>query len=335
MLTLGDTKDPNNRLDQIAGACVDSAEFLSLVNSASRRASNRGDFNNTVVHIYVCVYQGCVVWPRYVKQVRRINVCNHAIPIHNSWYQFLPANQQQCGWGQWRGPDLSFTFSGQTSVVQDIQGDGRYVRAYARNNSDYGKTVTIFGVDNNGWPLQHDDGTGHMVPGAVITLANPFGSTNVMVRSIDYTIKDATQDFVDLYAYNATTNLLEELAHYSPGETTPTYTRSRLVVNWPSCTPGATPSCCGQKRGVLAAVKLRYIPAIYNTDLILIDNVDALRKMILSIKAEEAGNFQMAKQWEADAIHELNRDIEDNSPDTVFAAADNTLGPSTRNNSCF
>lgn len=336
MLTLGDCKNPDNRIDQITGSCGNTVEFLSLINSASRRGSNRGDFNNTFVPIYVCVYQGCVVWPRYVKQVRRINVCSHALPIHNSWYQFLPANQQQCGWGQWRGPEVGFSFNGQTSVLQDILGDGRYVRAYARNPADFGKTVTIFGIDNDGWPLKHDDGSGNLVPGQVITLADPFGSTSTTVRRIDYVVKDETQDFVDVYAYNPATDLLEELAHYAPGETTPTYTRSKLGITWPtSCTPGATPNCCGTKRGILAMVKLRYIPAKYDTDLILIDNVDALKKMIMSIKAEEAGNFQQAKQWETDAIHELNRDLEDNNPDDTFAATDNTLGPYTRANACF
>jgi hypothetical protein len=336
MLTLSDTYDPNTRIDQITGKCARTVEWISLINTASRRLANRGDWNNTVVPIYICVMNGCVVWPRYVKQIRRINVCSHAIPIHNSWYKFLSAYQSDCGWQGWRGAEVGFSFDGQTAVVQDVMGDGRYIRAYARNAVDFGKTLTIFGIDNDGQPLAHKDADGNWVPGAVITLADPYGSTNTYVRRIDYVTKDVTQQIVDVFAYNASTDLLEEVAHYDPGEVTPTYTKSKLNMAWPTCCTGTvTPNCCGTRRGILAMVKLRYIPAAFDTDLILIDNVDALRKMIMSIKAEEAGDFTARQQWEADAVHEMNRDLEDNSPDENFSVADNTIGSRVRCNQVF
>ena len=338
MLTLGDVQVPTGPIARVAAYCPTSAEFISLINQAQRKLLRRGDWSGTVVPIYVCVANGCVVWPRYVQEVRRINMCNRTIPVRNLWYEFLERGNR-CLWSNWLlWPQSKLEDRGRTSVFQDIQGDGRTVRAYARCQADLGKTVTIFGLDNNGQILQTNNGDGTWSLGVVLVLQTPFASTSTFVRSIDYVLKDATQCPVDLYAYNATTNLLEDLAHYEPSETRPSYSKTRLLSHFPTCGTGTfipPQGCCGTTRSVVALVKLRFIEAQVPTDLLILDNEDALQMMVQSLKLREKNDYAAARALENEAVFELNRQLENDSPDDTFSVEDDTLGPHVWSNQAF
>lgn len=330
-------------IQRAAVYCNTSPEFRDLTNQAQRRLMRRGDWIGSAVPIYVCVYNGCVVWPRYVQAVRKIMFCNHHVPVENLWYRFMEGICDRGGmawwgntmWGPWGVPQGFLQQSGKTSVFQDIQGDGRLVRAYARCPQDLGSTVTIFGTDNNGQPLHTNNGDGTYSNGVKLVLQKPFASTPMFVRSIDYVLKDPTQCIVDLYAYNAATDLLEDLAHYDPTETRPDYERNRLSIPTPPCGLGGVAPPSSGKRGVVALVKLKYFPAQFPTDLIFIDNLDALQFEIRSIKAGDAGKIAEKQEWEVAAIEALNRDIENQSPDTQFASINNVFGGRDFSNHCF
>jgi hypothetical protein len=326
-LTLADCRNAPG-LKRIAQTCSTNDEFADLVNEATRRLMRRGDWQGDIARIFVCVRSGCCVFPRYVQAVRKINICNRAMSVRNMWYDFLPSNQHQCQqWtGAW-GPTANLTDHGRTSVFQDVQGDGRLIRAYPRCLNDIGKQITFFGMDNNGQPLMERNSNNDWVSGVTVTIGNPFGSTSVFVRSIDYAIKQPTQCMVDVYGYNATTNLLEDIAHYEPSETNPSYERTQIQGFFGNpCTAAATPNCCGTLRGVVALVKLKFIPAIADTDLVLIENLDAIKAMIQAIRFGEAGDLANARSFETVAIEVLNRDQENNSPDSEFTVANNVLG---------
>src|SRR5258707_15264722 len=82
MLTLLDCQNSPG-LKRIAGACSTTQDFTDLVNEAARRLMRRGDRFDTAIPIFVCVNNGCLVMPRYVQQIRRINFCNHEIKVRN------------------------------------------------------------------------------------------------------------------------------------------------------------------------------------------------------------------------------------------------------------
>jgi hypothetical protein len=344
MLSLRDTRN-NPGIKRVLARCSNTQQAIDLINEGARRLMRRGDWLETVVPVFVCVYNGCVVMPRYVQQVRKMNVCNRAVSVHNNWFEFLAYNQNYCGWGQWLngwlGQQCGMNAEGSTSVFQDVQGEGRTIRAYARCNEDYGKTMRIFGKDNNGQDLiTQDPVTGTITQGALITLDTPFGSTASFVRSIDYVTRETTTCPVDVYAYNASTDLLEDVAHYQPSETTPTYARYKLNVSWPQTAQGCSTSavqanCCTARRGVVIMAKLRFIDAATDDDLVLVPCVDALKLMIMAINREDAYDRQGARDLERDAIEVMNRELENNSPDDQFSAGVNTLGPDVWTNRCF
>lgn len=334
MLTFGDVK-ASPEIRAVISFCPDSADFAAVINQVTRKLARRGDWAGTVVPIYVCVYNGCVTWPRYVGSVRKINLCRREVDVKNLWYDFLFGERgRECHWASMMGASCTMVQTGKTSVFQDIQGEGRTVRAYPRCQVDIGKTVTIYGQDNNGQDLMQRDANNNWIAGMTITLASPYGSTSTFVRHIDYVLKDQTQCPVNLFAYNATTDLLEDLAQYDPSETRPSYQRTRLG-GMGMGGGGCQTTCCGRKNPVLALVKLKFIPVIADTDLVLIDNLDALVLEIQANKAREAGDIASMRAFQADAIAELNRDLEDQSPEDEFSATNNVFGGRTFSQTCF
>lgn len=311
LLTLGEAR--NSALRNIAGACSNSPEFLSLLNEATRRLMRRGDWDGTVVRIQVCAYRGCIVFPRYVGKVRKVNVCGTPISMRNLWWDFLSFDPKgsnvQCS-TTGCGVEQNMVYYGKTPTFDSVWGDGRLIRAYARCQADYGKQITIFGVDNNNQPLMHRDVNNVWQNGIIITLGSPFGSTSEFVRRIDRVLKDVTECPVDMFAYYAATDSLEPCAYYEPGETNPEYERYQLRI--PQCC-GVTGEVtdCGKNYSIQAVVKLRFVEAAVDTDLVLIENIDSLKDMMQSIKFKEAGDSKTAAEYEAAAIRELNLDLAD------------------------
>lgn len=312
LLTLAEAR--NSALRNIAGACNNSPEFLQLLNEATRRLMRRGDWEGTVARIQVCARRGCVVFPRYVGRIRKINLCTHPIHMRNIWWDFLQYDPKLRGCsGVGCGAEINSVYYGKTPVFDDVWGDGRLIRAYPRCQADVGKTLTIFGTDNNGQALMTNLGGGQWTQGVTITMAVPFGSTATFVRHIDRVLKDETQCPVDVFAYNAASDVLEPCAYYEPSETNPAYERYNLRI--PKCCSGTcsttTSTDCGESLPIQALVKLQFIEAKVDTDLVLIENVDALKDMMQSIKFRESGDTKTANEFEMAAIRELNLDLAD------------------------
>lgn len=333
--TLKDLKAADSPIGRISGLCASTdSRFPSYVDEAVRKLMKRGDWANTVIPIQVCIRRGCVTWPRYVGSVRKINLCGTPVPVTNVWSRFLERDL----WPQWYdfpglipwgqlgdiyglrthgfGDSLRYSYNGATktgfySTYNDPY-DSTYIRAYPQYQQDLGKTVTIFGKDENGQPLMHkvtaSDGTVTYEPGHIITLAAPYGSSSVKIQPpIDRVIKDLTQGQVWLYAETpADSETLTDLAVYEPGETNPAYERQSI--------PGYQAKD-GSTDSVLALVKLKPIPVRYDTDLITVPDLDALKVMIQSALFDEADDPDKADRYEAKAIRELNLMLRDQYPE--------------------
>lgn len=85
----------------------------------------------------------------------------------------------------------------------------------------------------------------------------------------------------------------------------------------------------------MALVKLKHIDAQVPTDLLVIDNIDAFVLEIQATKSREAGDIESMRMFQASAIEELNRQLEDESPDDQFSAINNVFGGASFSNSCF
>ena len=308
---------------QVAGSTADSTLFKSLVNEAQRRLLDRGDSSQTVVPIQVCVRRGCVVFPRYVNTVREARMCDGSILIKNQWYEFIERGwYDRCvGYG-WTCCDRSLVAHSRVPTYSSIIGTGRTVRVYAQTNADYGKTVTIFGVDNNNQPLMHREAaTGEWRDGWVLVLSSPYAETTGYVSRIDRVLKDRTQKPVTMFAWNATDSVLEDLATYDPGEENPSF--ARYSLNLPPCKDEDGNE---RLRTITALVKLNHVPVEYDTDLVLISNRTAMKFMMQGIILEWGNNDASAQQKIDKAIAELNYQVRNENFNNQVSVNANSVG---------
>jgi hypothetical protein len=308
--TFGDIK--RSRVIQIASASPDGKEFKSLVNSATRQIMNRGNFWGTVQPIQGCVYGGCVTWPASVATILAMDVCHHHTQPANRWYSFMPWDGTCSSWAMnYRNSHrhnlgLGVTVSdGTMPVFNPIPcGEDRFVQFSIDNRMDSGKTIRIYGVDGGGQVLCGKRPDGTFQEGILLTLNVVPVASPIKIRRIDRVVKDVTVGRVRGYQIDIT-GALWDMAVYEPWETSPDYVRTRLPHT----------RCC---TSVTALVKLAFIPVTYDDDLVLIDNVDALRDMVMSIKAKESGNIVESRAMEQSAFRELNYELRNRMPDEQF-----------------
>lgn len=312
MLSLGEAK--NSRLKRIAGTCSNTQDFLDLINDATRMLMTRGSWFSCIQRIEACVYNECVVWPRGVFNVLALNTCGRYTPIWNNWFQFVPigpAGIKSHGFG-WDGGsfcgDIRAGDHGTSPVFNNVPcGKSFYVRAYPSHQADVGKTITIFGIDVNGQVAQTQDASGIWHDGEPLILKAPFVSTSRRYREVIRVLKDKTQSPARLFFYDADNNVLLDCAYYEPSEISPEYrvTKIQGIGSTRSCTNAP----CNGAKTIQALVKLSFIPVEFDSDLIQIDNLDALTMAIQSIRQSDSYSAEEAEKQMSRAIHEMNLDL--------------------------
>lgn len=272
----------------------------------------RGEWVGTTRRMCACVYNGCVTWPRAVKDVLAINKGHHTGIVRNNWYGFSTINKGDChrsGAVSCRS-DVVASFGNNSSVFnQIIPSSPKYIRFYPTNNGDVGKTIRVFGKDANGQTLAGQRADGSFQDGLVLVLKMPYVQSPATIHYIDHVLKDATQGPVRGYQWDGTS--LWDLAYYEASETAPDYRTSRLEGGcWGTCF-GATP------HRISALVRLRFIPVENDDDIVLVDNLDALDYAMQAIKYGQAGDAQSRVEYMAMAVKELNLGLWDEGEDSV------------------
>jgi len=316
-LTFSQLQANDSGLIQIASADPSTGEFRRLVNEAVELLLNRGDWRGTLAPIFVCVQHGCVTWPRYVHSVRKLNICDREVGVNNIWYQFVDRDfySNRIGEHYWNvvrplAPNESYrqmNAVGYYSTYTDVPTPS-YIQAYPTLPEDVGQTLTIFGYDTNGNVLRTKTASGLWQDGINIVLQAPYGQSAVALQpGAIRVVKPVTQGDVRLYAADSTTGLLTDLAVYAPSETTPSYARYQLHAHH-HCGDGCN------LFGVLALVKLEFIPVSQPNDLVLIDNMEALKLAVQGIKLREAQDAEGGRKYINEAIEALNRELQNETP---------------------
>lgn len=314
-LTLGAVK--TSSILNVSGVCASSTQFVGQLNEGIQRLMEYGEWWNTVVKARVCIQRNCIAWPRWVGTVLAVNLCNHNRQIQNRWYDFIPLSRNDCLCsGRWPST-LTAVDDGMTPVFSNVPcGTLVYLRAYPRLQADIGKTITFYGIDGNGQELMTRDlNTGVWYQGETLTLASPYVQSLAQFREVTRVQKDATTGPVDVFQYDATNNILLDMAHYDPSETNPMYRHSTLRGGLSCAGAGCCQSTDGSTaRKVEILAKLQFIPVVADTDTVQIDNVPALKLIIQAIRLEEAGDDDAANKKQIMAIKELNRQLRNKLP---------------------
>lgn len=251
--------------------CEDDPRIDAIINRAQEYAviHSRGE----VLHqrIAICVDNNCIVWPRQVASVTDMSLCSQVIPLRNQWYEFL-----QDGVGVYVGQGTCESAGhdrGDVCSFADIRGTNKKLKLYLDVSEDAGKYLWAYGLNQNGIWLRTDI-DGEIRDGERIPLVQGQISQNFF-QALQRTRKDVTKGRVMVYEVDTVTLLERPLAIYEPDEVNPVY-RTTLLRGAGRC-PGAG---CGGKATVVAMVKLEFIPAKHDDDLMLVPSRTALRFLV-------------------------------------------------------
>lgn len=299
----------SSRILRIAGVCPTSPDFAQLLNDGVRLLLKRGNWTSTVQFTTTCVWDGVATWNRYVGTVLGLEICGRGtIPV-NYWHDWTYPGDTEATrrWMHWRHHGNVHTVAlGNSPVFNQIKnGTASQITMFPTTQNDVGKTITWFGVDQNNQAVLTKRSDGTIQPGELVTLQLPSVSTVTQFTRVDRVIKDPTQGRVNCFFFDTTLNITVPLAVYEPGETTPMYVQSRIPH---------FPHCPGFPQIVSAMVKTEFVPVVAGTDLVQIDNLDALALAMQSAKHSDAYDHQGAEAAMLRAVRDLNYQLRDKYP---------------------
>jgi hypothetical protein len=342
--TLGDAR-ADLSLKQISGVRSSSDQFVALVNEVMETLANRGGWFDLEQRITFKI-RGCtLVWPAFVGTVLAVRFCGGLATMSNQWFSFL----NNGGAGSWRadygyggslGVDgfgngygsrfLGGNAQGKNGIIIEDDGTrpiyqeianqtGMLIRYVVVNAQDYGKTITLFGRQYGGQPLQEQDpavATPSTVNGLTLTAQKPYAQSSVFITGIESITRQATVGPAYLYGYDPVLDIQLDLGAYQPNETNPRWRASR-IVNMPRQISANSQGNCSSNEcltNIEALIKCKLLPVMSDRDFFPISNFRALKLGIQAVLLEQSNEDQLAVAKWLEATNELNREQGDKQP---------------------
>lgn len=327
-LTLGQVRA--TRIPGILGLCSTSSALAGYVNEAQQRLLPLAKWWNTYQRIGICVADGNITWPRCVATVESVAICNTPLMIRNEWFEFIEngigiQQRDQIPAGANGGCGACGTLQlfdrGTSCLFAEVSGTKK-LRVYIDNPSDANKRMLIKAKDGNGDKIYSLD-AGAPVEGFYIVFAAGPVLTTQLVSEIYGVVKDDTLGNVRVYQYDPADTTQSLILNAEPLEGTPNYRRS-LLSGAAALASGhlASTHCGAGTERVVAEVKLEFIPALRDTDFLIIDWVPALKEMCQSIFYGENDSLDAKKKatfHEARAVAALDDELKHYVGDGVTA----------------
>lgn len=336
-LQLSDARNATE-IKNIAGKCSNSEQFANLVNVVTRRLLKRGAWWGTEIVVRLCAFSCEIVWPNFVGTVMGVRTCSGQMNLKNNWYSIMGPSSCHLDWGgsNWGPIGSGYGYGGNVNAVgfdsntsctgNAITGNtGKLLQYHVVNAEDWGKTITFYGKQYGGQPLQ-EQVSGVTQNGLTLTAvsgANP-AQTTVLVTRLDQITREATRGMAYLYEYDPATNLQRMLSVFQPNETNPQY-RKTTIQNFGSI-PYYQDANKVKSWNIEALVKLEYVPAVNDRDFLLIDDFDALKLGIQALQFEDAHDYANAEVTWKLAIRELNYESKNKQPGNQFVVRNRVMG---------
>lgn len=320
-----------SRLPKVIGACVsDLPTICQYVNGAQRRllmckeAMDEGWYGTFAeIAFNVSREEPYITMPRGIARIEAVNICNDPIPVQNQFFEYLQFGNGRLPKCRGSCRNLLQVYSRNNAVTfTDLTGTAKYVRVYVTNAADVGRRIFFSGIDNNSVVITSQDGV-NRVPGLFLTMASPFVTSTTLFSRITGIQKDVTAGDVQVFSFDPADGTETLLLTMEPGETTAWY-RRYYINNLPRNCCGDLPST--QTVQVTAIAKLDLVPAVVDTDYLLIQNPEALIEEASAIRYSEVDSSEskaMSQQHHKEAIRylmgELTHFLGKDSPAFEFA----------------
>lgn len=322
------------------GFCETDARVRTFTNAAQERLLNREiDPVGSIVQYRFCTTNNCLVLPRQIQTVLGFTICNEPGVVRPIWYSFHANGPGQVCATDCCGVVPRMIDQGTVVAFNEVRGTGKYIRVYAQNAVDAGKTIILKYYREDTHAKQYSSIDGVVQEGEELTLVAPpayaVTSTTVMPRGLYGVIREATQYPVDLFEYDGVSNT-QNLAMYEPSETNPIYRKLYLPG---ASERGGCADLCGEddddeeaaceQSTVTVLARLQHVPVVTDNDLLVIGNIGALSLMAQSIQRQRQERLQESAAFEALALRELNGEL------AAYHGAGQTIGIQVQNRATF
>jgi hypothetical protein len=309
--TLKTAKD--STIPEKLGVCAnDTARIAAAVNDAQQRlifaGREAGWWQGWVkVRFSVTPTAPYITLSQEFARIINMAVGEYPIYIHNEFYEVLPGGvgpMPSSNCSDWCGTVAGYERGIWTTSV-DLTATNNGLRVYITDVRDVGSRILVIGLDQNGNEIYSQDGL-HTVTGAYITFASPFADLGFIVSKIKAIVKPVTFGDILLYQVDQTTGVEVLLSRYKASETQPAYRRYYI---------SPLPACCtsGSSFTVTAIAKVEYIPAIRDTDPLIIGNIPALTEMVQALRyysQDVIASHQLGAAHEKRAIKLMRQELE-------------------------
>lgn len=312
IFTLGDAIPFVSRFVGSGGSCPSSQVVKDRINEAIRRLLEIADWKNTQQPITVQTFNNTLTLPYQFEAARLLLIDGVPRRIFNRGYSYMeggPGAYDHNGTG---AGDLVDLGNGYPTLFDLPKYDPDVPYYLIAGGTDSG-SLTVWGRDTQMKEVVNSSG----ISGYTLPISNwadgvegnfDFGFSSlaeIQFRTIDsIKLPEGRKDHVSLFAYNPDNHYMVFLAKYAPQETRPDY--RRYQIRGMDCKDRDGDATC-----VNVLAKSRYVPAVRDDDVLLIQHLDAIKSMVISIREENAGDVQGSVLWEQRALQMLNNQLVD------------------------
>lgn len=251
---------------------------LETINLILERIYTMGKWKRGYVEVSLTQYDGQVTLPRYCQSLLFYRQNRFPCMIKNQWFEW---QQWGCGYRDESQQNLieSYDKGAGYCSFRDFSSP-RQLRVKALEAEDAEISVTLQGIDSNDQRIYTTDPYArHPINGEGVTLTAGTGDTTFTFKEFKGFVKPVTRGYIEVWTINPDTNADETMiAVYDPGEENPDYRRYKV---------GNVDQTHITLHGLC---KLKYTPLQSETDIVIPDNVGALKQAITALQFEDASD---------------------------------------------
>lgn len=310
----------------------------SRINEACRRLRVKADWPYTVQTVRIRTDNQQFPLPRECEKIIWCNADNNPAYVYGPAYEFLASGPGEvkhrystsgfkdvvdAGWfcTMYDIPPIETFPDSPANVTDRTLGTGYYLVAFSTEITDTEKALTLYGSNEL---LNHiGSGAPTFSPGESLkinywsggvegTIAGPLSDlvmTAKTYRELHRWVKPATAGYVTLYAINPSNNYMWLLAKAHPDDTVPTWRRYKATNQL--CSVDTTTGKSHGSANILALCKMADVKLSRADDVLPIQNLEALKNMVIAIGLENAQNLEGAVSYEANATRILQEQKQD------------------------
>ena len=300
------------------GVDPSSKACLDRLNECESILVTKGDWQGTEQVIRFFTDKDYVTLPDTVATVRAVNIDNYPRRIFNRAYMFMEGGPGELVDSAYGSRDLielsttactSYTMpstSMKLMAFSKYAESGGTIRITGKYESRQ-NVITADGLAGETVPInQWKDGVEGDINLAIASM------TTASFSDIDSITKTATKGYVTLLAYDESTHQTYFLSQYRPDEVCPRYRRYRITNRY--YLTGSS---------ILCLCKMAHVPLYEDTDILVVQNLEALKLMAQAIEYGNIGETQRKKAYVIDALTELHAEIADQSePNHIITVAE-------------